>query len=140
MEFRMRVHMDGREVASVLARAFESHGMRVYRSFDLRSALNALPECGCPHHGTSQCTCQYAVLLVYGDALLPMELVTHGRDGWTWIVVPQADDAITPIRERVLALLWETFGELTGNSGDRGDARHLAGCKPGQTALVASEL
>ncbi len=113
MEFRMRVHMDGREVASVLARAFESHGMRVYRSFDLRSALAALPECGCPHHGTSQCTCQYAVLLVYSDAVPPVEVVTHGRDEWTWIVVPQTDDATVLVRERVLTLLRETFGEMT---------------------------
>lgn len=128
MEFQMKVPMEGQEAISLLARALESHGMRAHRSFDLRSALAALPECGCPHHGTSRCTCQYAVLLVYGDAGSPVEVVTHGRDEWTWILVPQTDSAATSVRERILTLLWKTFGE-TINPWDRGDMRYLAGCK-----------
>ncbi len=111
MEFRMRVPMDGQEAISLLARTLESHGMQVHQSFDLRSALAALPECGCPYHGTARCTCQYAVLLVYGDVASPVEVVTHGRDGWTWILVPQTDNAAASVRERVLTFLGKTFGE-----------------------------
>jgi hypothetical protein len=105
--------MNGREAILALTRALESHGMQVYQSFDLRSALATLPECGCPYHRTSQCTCQYAVLLVYSEAVPPVEVMTHGRDEWTWIVVPQTDDVTALVRERVLTLLQETFGKMT---------------------------
>jgi hypothetical protein len=62
-------------------------GFRVQRSFDLRSVLEAtLPDCGCPHHGTAACDCQYAVLLVYAEHGTPTTLVVHGRDGRFWLL------------------------------------------------------
>ena len=62
-------------------------GYGVQRSFDLRSALEAtLPDCGCPHHGTAACDCQYAVLLVYAEHGTPTTLVVHGRDGRFWLL------------------------------------------------------
>ena len=67
--------------------ALREVGYQVQRSFDLRSALEAaLPDCGCPHHGTEACDCQYAVLLVYANGGTPTPLVVHGRDGRFWLV------------------------------------------------------
>lgn len=60
-------------------------GLQVVRSFDLRSARMAHAECTCPHHGTAQCTCQFVVLLVYGQGGAPVTLVAHGHDGQTWL-------------------------------------------------------
>jgi hypothetical protein len=113
MGYQVKVKVDCREVTPVLALALESLGMRVHRTFDLRSALAALPDCGCPYHGTSQCTCQYAVLLVYGEAASPVEVVAHGRDGWTWVAVPQVNDSAILVWERVLAVLSNMFGVET---------------------------
>ncbi|HEY4690703.1 MAG TPA: hypothetical protein VIK33_15415 [Anaerolineae bacterium] len=73
------------QTVSVLTATLTSHGYRVERSFDLRSALHHHSDCPCPHHGTEECSCQYVVLLVYdGTHLRPPALVTaHECDGVT---------------------------------------------------------
>jgi hypothetical protein len=62
------------------------HGIRLERSFDLRTALHDQPDCPYPHHGTAQCSCQYVVLLAYGRAAAsapPAVLTAHECDGIT---------------------------------------------------------
>lgn len=54
-------------------------GMKVMRTFDLRSACASLTDNTCPHHGTSPCDCQLVVLLVYGQEPVPASLVVHGH-------------------------------------------------------------
>jgi hypothetical protein len=84
-----------RRVIQVLSR----RGFRVLRSFDLRSAAaqwNTVghDDCLCPHHGTEQCTCQYSVLLVYGEQGGPTIVTVHGRDTQTEVQVqPEAEAA-----------------------------------------------
>lgn len=60
-------------------------GLRVARSFDLKTARAAHTNCSCPHHGTDACDCQMVVLLVYGNDSCPATLVAHGRDGRTYL-------------------------------------------------------
>ena len=72
-----------------LAALFEAEGLRVYQSFDLQTAMQRLPNCGCPYHGHEACTCQYAVWLVYPPEGAPVLLVLHGRDEETWITLPE---------------------------------------------------
>ncbi len=118
MEQQVQVAMDCQETIEVLAQALEIQGMRVYRSFDLRNALASLPECDCPHHGTEQCTCQYAVLLVYGDASSPVQVVAHGRDGRTWLKILKADHPSTTLREGIsnaLDVVLSTSGDSLAN-------------------------
>jgi hypothetical protein len=74
--------------AQVVMAALQRRGLRVVRSFDLRSALatrshcQAAPcDCGCADWGTDHCDCQYVVLLVYGNAGLPIALTVHSRAG-----------------------------------------------------------
>jgi len=69
------------EVTRRAVRVLTEHGLHSIRSFDLRSALEAWPECECPHHGTAQCTCQYVVLLVYGSRNTPVTVVVHSNSG-----------------------------------------------------------
>ena len=73
------------QTVSALTAALVSHGYRIERSFDLRSALDNHGDCPCPHHGTIHCTCQYVVLLVYEVAAFsPPALVTsHECEGIT---------------------------------------------------------
>ena len=69
------------EVTRCAVRVLSRHGLHSIRSFDLRSALEAWPDCECPHHGTAQCTCQYVVLLVYGPRNTPVTVVVHSNSG-----------------------------------------------------------
>ena len=73
------------EATTHAAQLLSGAGLRVVRSFDFRSARMAHAECTCPHHGTAQCTCQFVVLLVYGQGSAPVTLVAHGHDGQTWL-------------------------------------------------------
>ncbi len=54
------------EVIAAITTTLSRRGYRVVRSFDLQGARARYGEdITCPHHGTSRCTCQYVVLLVY---------------------------------------------------------------------------
>lgn len=89
------VAKDCREATEQLSRDLAGAGLRVTRSFDLQSARQALrdPEgCPCPHHGTTDCTCQYVVLLVGLGTEPPLTLVAHGHDGATQLSM----DAVGP--------------------------------------------
>ena len=71
---------DGEAATQSVTATLARRGFRVVRSFDLRSAVAGQCECGCPHHGTAQCTCQYAVLLAYGATGAPIVVIAHGQD------------------------------------------------------------
>ncbi len=114
---RFVVTMDCQEAVSVLVRTLEARGMQVYRSFDLRSALASLPDCDCPHHGTAQCTCHYAVLLVYGDTPPPALVIAHGRDGRTWFTLSEANSPPAALREAVSEVLVNILHGVPAVSG-----------------------
>ena len=61
MDENISFDFDGESVAQAATATFARHGLTVMRSFDLRSALAGQPSCECPHHGTAECNCQYAV-------------------------------------------------------------------------------
>lgn len=78
---------DGEATAQAVTAALTRRGYRVIRTFDLRSVLAAPADrdasqwnCDCPYHGTDRCTCQFVVLLVYGDTAEPAVITTHSRD------------------------------------------------------------
>ena len=74
------------ELVHLLTRALKARGYSVHRSFDLGSAKDSLREshnCLCPHHGTTQCTCQYIVLLVRTDQDVPFSIVAHVHNDGT---------------------------------------------------------
>lgn len=72
-------HADGERALQAIQTQLAEHGLSVVRSFDLRSALAAYPECPCPYHGMAQCTCQFVVLLIYGAAEYPTTLTLHSH-------------------------------------------------------------
>jgi hypothetical protein len=103
--------------ARAAAEALTRRGFRVVRSFDLRSALTPLAahsNCECPHHGTAQCTCQFVVLLVYGDPATgsggaPVVVTAHSREAQAQVQIVRDADARPDARlvEQVLAGLFE---------------------------------
>jgi len=87
------IAIDCREAAEQLSGHLAEAGFRVTRSFDLQSARQALrdPEdCPCPHHGSTDCTCQYVVLLVGVGNEPPLTLLAHGHDGATHLSMDTA--------------------------------------------------
>lgn len=68
-------------------------GLRVYCSFDLRSARNVSSSCACPYHRTDACDCQMVVLLVYQEQGSPATVVLHGHQGRTWLQLVDAPSA-----------------------------------------------
>lgn len=73
------------QTIAMLISTMALHGIRLERSFDLRTALHDQPACPCPHHGTAQCTCQYVVLLAYEEVASapPAVLTVHECDSIT---------------------------------------------------------
>lgn len=67
-----------------VARQIGLVGLRAFRTFDQRIVQRAQVNCPCPHHGTAQCDCQMAVLLVYGGQTQLVSIVAHGHNGQTW--------------------------------------------------------
>lgn len=98
---------------SILIEALTQHGYRLERSFDLRGALHNHPDCPCPHHGTSECNCQYLVLLAYEQTLTtpPAVITVHECDGLTQVRVldmPVDDASAQPL----LAALREALNSV----------------------------
>lgn len=87
------IKSDGETAAQALTAILARQGYRVVRSFDLRSALSGHADCKCPYHGTERCTCQYVVLLVYGEAVEPVVVTAHSYDAQTSLRI--VADALT---------------------------------------------
>lgn len=105
---------NGETAAQAATDSLTRRDFRVVRSFDLRSAMAAHAGCECPHHGTAQCTCQFVVLLIYGDPSTgsggaPVVITAHSRGAQAQVqVVHDANARPDPrLVEQVMAALFE---------------------------------
>jgi hypothetical protein len=128
-----------------VTRQIGNAGLEVVRTFDLHLAQykrnNAQASCPCPHHGTEQCDCQMAVLLVYGGECQPISIVVHGYNGQTWFsVVDTPQQPADPRLEAVIRLVLTP--RVTTASPNHSASAHSASSPPsnrhavGQTALA----
>ena len=78
-------------------------GFQVEQTFDLHAARMSQEDCRCPHHGTTNCSCQMIVLLVHGQETQPRTIVVHGHDGETCISL--LDVAGHSNEERIIQVL-----------------------------------
>ena len=86
----MRVDIRNEAAVRALSEALAARNLTMLRSFDLQLALTAHEDCACPYHGTAHCTCQYVILLVYGDAgEPPVVLSAHSFAAQTDIRIVQ---------------------------------------------------
>jgi hypothetical protein len=85
------------QVIAEISRLLTGSGFTVVESFDLQDARASHSGCTCPHHGTNQCTCQLAILLVYGEDAMPVSLMIHGNDERTELSINETPgQIITP--------------------------------------------
>ena len=89
-------------VAWMLKRLQES-GYQIEQTFDLHAARMSQDDCLCPHHGTTDCSCQMVVFLVHGQGRKPGTLVVHGHDGETRISM--LDIAGQSVEDRIIQAL-----------------------------------
>ncbi len=103
MQFNRNCNQVIEESVNRLARS----GFTVVESFDLQVARANHSDCTCPQHGTDQCACQLAILLVYEKDALPISLMVHGNQEWTEIsIVETPDQKIKPaLRAKITAAL-----------------------------------
>jgi hypothetical protein len=89
-----------KESSEPIARRFESalakHGGQAVRSFDLKSARAASTrEASCPYHHTTDCTCQYLILIVYtAQATRPCTVVLHEFEGMTRVTLDDPEGVL----------------------------------------------
>jgi len=74
---KVTIKRNCKEVLQLLTERLSAQGLQIVRSFDLKTARIAHPECSCPRHGNKDCDCQMVVLLIYGDGESPISLVFH---------------------------------------------------------------
>ncbi len=86
-------------IAERLRLALTQHGHHVVQSFDLQSARALMADCcPCPHHHTTECTCQYLVLMVYlAQGGPPRTVVLHEFEGVTRITFDDPDGALAAL-------------------------------------------
>lgn len=93
MDYTVRLEYAGEQVIPKLTEALRRQGLQATISFDLRLARAGHADCDCPYHGQAECTCQYAVLLVY-DPQQPdgtyRTITLHGRDETVWLILLQS--------------------------------------------------
>lgn len=85
--YTVEIAQDSSQVKARVETLLEKARFQFAVSFDLQSARENAP-CNCPHHGTSDCTCRYEIMLVSDPRRYPGETRTitiHGRDGLTWV-------------------------------------------------------
>lgn len=93
MDYTVRLEHPGEQVIPQLIDALRSQGLQATISFDLRLARADHADCDCPYHGQAECTCQYAVLLVYDPKQLDgtyRTMTLHGRDETVWLTLLQS--------------------------------------------------
>ncbi|HEX5839854.1 MAG TPA: hypothetical protein VFY26_18605 [Anaerolineales bacterium] len=67
------------EAYQLTSERLQEAGLRLVRTFDLRTVRSGVHGCSCPHHGTEDCDCQLVVLLVYKAGEQPVTLILHGK-------------------------------------------------------------
>jgi len=73
------------QVLTLVNEELTGAGFRTVQTFNLHTARLAHLECQCPHHGTSDCSCQMVILLVYGKQEDPATLIIHSQDEKTGV-------------------------------------------------------
>jgi hypothetical protein len=101
-----------------LKQAFSDAGLWSFQSFDLQSTRALHDNCTCEYHGTSQCTCELVVLLVYRALGDPITLVLDGRDERTYIfLIDEKGPSVRPAtREMIERIINQTAQRLLEES------------------------
>lgn len=85
-------------------------GLEVVQSFDLQLARRSQKDCTCPHHGTKMCSCQMAVLQIYGEFKEHAAILMHGHDQETNItlIMPARQGTSPDLENLILQCISDT--------------------------------
>jgi hypothetical protein len=120
MDYTLHVDQPSERVIPNLMSALQRRELRAMITFDLRLARADHVDCDCPYHSTEDCTCQYAVLLVYDpkqESGVYRTITIHGRDEEVWLSLlkdPSPPTENTLIHEALEAVLLDTLLSLVG--------------------------
>jgi hypothetical protein len=119
----------GEPATQAVTEGMTRHGLQVVRSFDLRTTRGPQTDCVCPYRGTVECTCQYVVLLVYGETGAPATLLIHGRDAQTRlkIVRDASQQPEARLVEQIMAALLEMILQMHAGALHLAESRWPAG-------------
>jgi hypothetical protein len=100
------------EIVDLIFSGLKNSGFEVSSSFNLQSARSELADpkaCSCPHHGTSECNCQYVVMNVGQSNFPATSLVIHGHDLETTVTFSEELDAdrYHRLKNQILVLITE---------------------------------
>lgn len=96
------------QVIDQVTQLLTGSGFSVVESFDLQVARAGHASCTCPHHGTDRCSCQLAILLVYGIEGNPIALMIHGNDVRTELsIVETPGQAVDPVMKKSISAALE---------------------------------
>ena len=109
---------DSETAAQAATLALTRRNFQVVRSFDLRLALLAHEDCACPYHGTSHCTCQFVVLLIYSAMAGPMVVTVHSYDtqAQVHLVLDHLTQPNLALAGQIMAILEEVAQGLSGRT------------------------
>lgn len=97
------VEMQCSKFVEPLKQAITDAGLWFFQSFDLQSARTLHDNCSCEYHGTSLCTCQLIVLLIYRAIGDPITLILDGRDDQTHIyIVEEKGSSVHPATKEMI--------------------------------------
>lgn len=100
-------HKDCNQVVGEVSQLLTRSCFTVIESFDLQVARASHQSCDCPHHGTGLCTCQLAILLVYGEDTDPVSLMIDGDDERTELSIIETPGLVIKpgMKEKIAATL-----------------------------------
>lgn len=108
MSYEIPVQCSPPHAIAQIADRLWAAGFRVDQSFNLQLASQMNANCNCPHHGTSNCTCQVTVLLVYdASGNPPLTLLIHGYENQCLILIPDNPATNPDLQANVLESLFQ---------------------------------
>ncbi len=108
MGYEIPVQCSPSEIIVQIAEKLRAAGFRVDQSFNLQLASQMNANCKCPYHGTSNCTCQVTVLLVYDAARNPpLTLLIHGYESQCLILILDNPATNPDLQANVLESLFQ---------------------------------
>ena len=147
MDYTVRINQPNKQIIPDLIQALERQKLRAILTFDFQHARSPHISCGCPHHGTDACNCQYAVLLVYEPQHgyeVYRTITIHGRDEQVWLSLlkkPASPKQLVPAHEALKIKLLEILLSLAAPAQtEAADDQDRRGSGPAPTSLPGSRL
>lgn len=131
MDYTVRINQPNEQIIPELIEVLRHQALRAILTFDFQHARSPHVSCGCPHHGTEACNCQYAVLQVYDPQHgyeVYRTITIHGRDEQVWLSLlkkPASPRQIVPahkaLESKLLEILFSLAAPIQTEAAEAGE-------------------